>query len=74
MSILRYATITDIVPNKGRTLGYVRALDEEATTHYFNNGSLNGSQNRGLNVGDKVMIEYTSRPNFGCWCIIGEAA
>ena len=74
MSILRYATITDIVPNSGRKLGYVRALDEEAHVHYFNNGSLNGVQNRGLSIGDRVMIEYTSGTNFGYWSVTGEAA
>jgi len=65
----RHATVTDIVPNEGRMIGYVVVMDDHMSTHHFNNGSLNGAQKLDLNIGDNVVIAYTSGPGYGCWSI-----
>lgn len=65
----RTATITDIVQNEGRRIGYIAARDSEGVAHHFNNGSINGALKHALSVGDQVTIEWTTGPGYGFWYI-----
>lgn len=68
MNRLRYATVLERVPMKGRVLGYATLSDNEGMRHtFYEREFINKLPD--LKAGDRVEIEYYSDRTRGNWYI-----